>query len=346
MAYTTVNKSSDYFNCQIWTGTGASQNITGNNFLPSFAWIKALGSGNHHLFDQVRGVQKYISSNLTNAEATSASMLTAFNSDGYTLGGDGGTNGNGYDYVGWNWKANGQGSSNTDGTINTIYTSASATSGFSICQYTGTGANATVGHGLGVAPKVVMVKQTNTTKDWMVYHKYTNPDGTGAQYYLHLNNNDSRSSNATMWQNTDPTSSVFSIGTSSNVNGSGDTYIAYCFADTQGFSNFNYFNGNANVDGPFIYTGFAPAYVLTKRVNGAENWFLYDNARSPINVRDKYITVDGSGANSNTDCYDFLSNGFKLRTSADALNGSHEFIYMAFAAAPLVSTNGDIATAR
>lgn len=345
MAYTIVNKSSDFFKVSNYTGDASVKNITDLSFTPGLVWIKG-GTHDHIWTDQVRGATKYVRSNTTNAEST-ASGVTAFNSNGFTLGSAGETNQSGIEYYANSWKANGQGSSNTDGTINSTYTSASATSGFSIVQYVGTGSNATVGHGLGVAPQVVMVKQTNTTKDWMIYHKFSNPDGTGAQYYLHLNNVDSRASNAAIWNNTDPTSSVFSLGSNSTVNDSGATYIAYCFAPVQGFSKFGYYNGTANATtAPFIYTGFAPAFFLIKMVNSNDSWFYYDNNRSPFNIRGKYLVADGSGTNSSTDFCDFLSNGIKIRTTASALNGSHEFIYMAFAEAPLVGSNNVPATAR
>jgi len=349
MAYTTVNKSSDFFKPKLYTGNATDNTaITGVGHQPSFLWAKnATDSGtNWYLIDAVRGVTKEINSNNTDAEGTDATLIKSFNADGFTLG-DGSLNQSGKEFISWNWKANNQGSSNTDGTINTTYTSASATSGFSVCQYTGTGANATVGHGMGVAPKMVMVKQTNTTRDWAVYHKYSNPDGTGSQYYLHLNNSDARASNSAFWNNTDPTSSVFHLGSNHNVNGSGGTYIAYCFADVQGFSQFGSYTGNGNADGAFIYTGFAPAFVMVKRTNSTENWFVYDNARTPINVRNKYITVDGTGNSSTADFCDFVSNGFKARVSNSSFNESgSSFLYMAFAEAPLVGSNNTPCTAR
>jgi|TARA_X000001382_G_scaffold127842_1_gene116377 hypothetical protein len=339
MAFTTVNKSTDFFKTVLYTGDASVKSITDLSFTPGLVWIKG-GTQDHVWTDQVRGATKYIRSNTTNTEAT-VSGVTSFNSDGFTLGSANETNESGVEFYGWNWKANGQGSSNTDGTINTLYTSASTTSGFSINTYTGTGSNATVGHGLGVAPEVVMVKNLDNTRDWAIYHKYTTQDGTGAQYYLHLNNIDPRSSSSTFWQDAAPNSTVFSIGTSTGVNTSSENYVAYCFAPVQGFSKFGYYNGTGNLaTAPFIYTGFTPAYFLIKMVNGSDSWFIYDNARSPFNVRGKYLVADGSGTNSNADFCDFLSNGIKIRTTASALNGNGtEFIYMAFASSPLVGSN-------
>ena len=345
MAYTTVNKSTDFFKVANYTGDASVKNITDLSFTPGLVWIKG-GTHDHIWTDQVRGATKYVRSNTTNAEAT-ASGVTAFNSNGFTLGSAGETNQSGIEYYANSWKANGQGSSNTDGTINSTYTSASATSGFSIVKYTGTGSNATVGHGLGVAPKMIMVKNLSTNRDWAIYHKFSNPDGTGAQYYLHFNNSDPRSSSSTFWQNTDPTSSVFSIGTSNGVNTSGDNYIAYCYADTQGFSKFGAYTGNGSTDGVFNFTGFTPAFVMVKRTNTAENWFYYDNNRSPFNVRAKYLVADGTGTNSNADFCDFVSNGFKIRVSNSSFNENNStFLYMCFAEAPLVGSNNVPANAR
>ncbi len=349
MSYTTVNKSTDFFKPKVYTGNATDNTaITGVGHQPSFFWGKNITDNgtNWYLIDAVRGVTKEINSNNTDAEGTDATLIKSFNADGFTLG-DGSLNQSGKDFISWNWKANNQGSSNTDGTINSTYTSASATSGFSIIKYTVTGANATVGHGLGVAPKMLIVKQTNTTRDYAVYHKFSNPDGTGAQYYMHLNNSDPRASNSAFWNNTDPTSSVIHLGSNHNTNGSGGTYICYAFSDVQGFSKFSSYTGNGNANGVFNYTGFAPAFVMIKRTNTSENWFAFDNARSLFNVRSKYIVADGTGANSNADFCDFLSNGFKIRVSNASFNQSGStYLYMAFAEAPLVGSNNVPANAR
>ena len=216
-------------------------------------------------------------------------------------------------------------------------------SGFSIIKYTGTGsAGATIGHGLGVKPAMIIIKNLNLTQDWVVYHQTIT-----ANKIFYLNMNNEPNDNNVFFNDTEPTSSLITLGSNSTVNGSGNSHIAYCFAEVKGFSKFGSFNGNANANGAFVYTGFAPAFVLTKAIDGgAENWFVYDNGRSPFNVRGKYLTVDGTGGNSNSDAYDFLSNGFKLKTSANALNGSRKFSYMAFAEAPLVGSNNVPCTAR
>ena len=345
MAYISFQPN-DYFNTKLYTGNGSTNAQTGVGFQPDWVWLKGRSNtGSNKLMDAVRGSSSSLCTNNTNA-AEGADYFASFDSDGFTVATTSNDiNANGQTYASWNWKANGQGSANSDGTITTTYTSASATSGFSVCQYTGTGANATVGHGMGVAPKMVIVKQTNTTRDWAVYHKYSNPDGTGSQYYLHLNNSDPRASNSAFWNNTDPTSSVFHLGSNHNVNGSGGTYIAYCFADIQGYSKFGSYTGNGNADGSFIYTGFKPAWLMLKKTNGTESWIMVDTTRGLYNSAYKYLLADTTGAEAGDLAYDILSNGFKFRGTSQ--NGSGDtFIYMAFAEEPLVSSNGVPATAR
>jgi len=342
MAYISFQPQ-DYFNTKLYTGTGSSNAITGVGFQPDWTWIKCrTDAQNHALYDAVRGVQKKISSSSTAAEATATTELSAFGSDGFTVLTDGQVNASGQTYASWNWLANGQGSANSDGTITTTYTSANTTSGLSIIKYTGTGSNATIGHGLGSAPSVVICKQLNATQQWINYHK-----AIGATKYLHLNATDAAATSSTVWNDTDPTSSVFSVGTAVNCNGSGNTYVAYCFAEKKGFSKFGSYTGNGNADGTFIYTGFAPAFIITKITSGVDSWFMYDNKRSPFNVRGKYLVADGTGTDSNADAYDFLSNGFKVKSTATSFNGNGStYVYMAFAEAPLVSSNGVPAVAR
>jgi hypothetical protein len=343
MAYISFQPK-DYFNTKLYTGTGSSNAITGVGFQPDWTWIKCrTDAQNHALYDAVRGVQKKISSSSTAAEATATTELSAFGSDGFTVLTDGQVNASGQTYASWNWRANGQGSSNTDGTINTTYTSANTTSGFSISTYTGTGSNATIGHGLGSAPSVVICKQLNATQQWINYHK-----AIGATKYLHLNATDAAATSSTVWNDTDPTSSVFSVGTAANCNGSGNTYVAYCFAEKKGFSKFGSYVGNGSTDGTFVYTGFKPAFLIQKRSDTTANWNLYDNKRSTSggsNVVDDLFYVDGSNAEISYTSVDFLSNGFKFRSSDGAINSGAN-IYMAFAEAPIVSSNGVPAVAR
>ncbi len=349
MAYTTINKSTDYFNTTLWTGDGNStQNITGTGFNADWIWLKGRsGAGDHQIYDKVRGVQKMIISNGTNAESTNSIGLQTFGSDGFTMGSD--MTGSGSTFVAWNWLANGQGSSNTDGSINTTYTSANTTSGFSISTYTGTGSNATIGHGLGVKPSMIICKRLNSTGGWISYHS-----ALGATKYLYLDNTDTEAANSIVWQDTEPTTSVFSVGTASNCNASGGTYVAYCFAEKTGFSKFGLYEGNGNADGPFVYTGFKPAFIMLKGKGIARNWTNWDNARDIFNPHWNYIYPNLADAGTNiahgssgSYAIDFLSNGFKLKNTDDKFNGNGQgYIYMCFAAAPLVGSNNVPATAR
>jgi hypothetical protein len=339
-----INKPSEYFNTKLYTGNDTTNAITGVNFQPDLVWIKGRDSAYYHqLVDVIRGVNKPIRSNLTAAEATLSDSFNSFDSDGFTLGGDGDTdnfNNSGQNYVAWNWLANGSGASNTDGSI-TSTVSANTTSGFSIVKWTGTGSNATVGHGLGKEVKFFITKRTDSSGDnWYAYHS-----SLGGTKYLHPNNTSAAGTAISPFNNTNPTSTTISAGT--DLSGSSSTHIAYCFSEVKGFSKFGSYTGNGNADGTFVYTGFAPAFVMIKMTSGSDSWFMYDNKRSPFNVRGKYLVADGSGTDSNANAFDFVSNGFKIRTTASSFNGSgSSYIYMAFAENPLVGTNGVPATAR
>ena len=349
MAYTTINKSSDYFNTNLWTGTGSTQTITTGTFQPDFSWIKNRSRNSYHnLIDAIRGATKQLATNGGYVESTDSNQISAFTSTGFTVGTGTNTNASGENIVAWNWKANGQGSSNTDGSINTTYTSVDTTSGFSISTYTGTGSNATVGHGLGVVPQVMIVKNLTNANSWSVYHQDLNGGSSPQNYFLHLNETDPQASNAATWNNTAPTSSVFSIGTNNNTGGSYN-YVAYCFANIQGFSKFGSYLGNGNADGVFNYTGFKPAWVLIKDSERAESWYVFDNKRDGYNGAMSGLSPNSTAAEGTTNGtqLDLLSNGFKLTGSTDHLNSSGiKFIYMAFAEAPLVGSNNVPATAR
>jgi hypothetical protein len=335
----------DYFNTKLYTGDNTSnRGITGVGFQPDWVWNKSRSNAyNHYIFDAVRGAGQRIGSNSTSAEDDKSAEFISFDSDGFTLTNNAGSlniNGSGVTFANWCWKANGAGVSNTDGSI-TSTVSANTTSGFSISTYTGTGSNATIGHGLGSAPSVVICKQLNATQQWINYHK-----AIGATKFLHLNATDAAATSSTVWNDTDPTSSVFYVGTAANCNGSGNTYVAYCFAEKKGFSKFGSYTGNASTDGPMIYTGFKPAFIILKGTN-AENWIMFDNKRDPINVADDLILPNQNIAAFSATYLDMVSNGFKIRTSAVGGNASgQEFIYMAFAENPLVSSNGVPNTAR
>jgi hypothetical protein len=357
MAYITFQPS-DYFNTTLWTGDGNStQNITGTGFNADWIWLKGRsGAGDHQLYDKVRGVQKMLISNGTNAESTNSIGLQSFGSDGFTMGSD--MTGSGSTFVSWNWKANGSGSANTDGSISSTV-SANTTSGFSIVTYTGDGTSTgtgVVGHGLGTTPSMIMIKAragTNAANSWWVYHS-----GLSANNNLSLNNTNAQfttSSASSGIVNTSPTSTTFGFDSGTNllnVNESGTTYVAYCFADKKGFSKFGSYTGNGNADGTFIYTGFRPAWLMIKRTNTTASWVIIDNQRSnPFNPQDRLLfpntnaSEDGVGETYN---WDFLSNGIKARTTSGSFgNGSGDsYIYMAFAEHPLVSSNDIPGTAR
>jgi len=341
MAYTTINKSGDYFNTKLYSGNGTDDTaITGVGFQPDFLWIKERTSTSYHnLQDAVRGVTKQLISHYTNGEETSTSKVKSFDSDGFTLGTSGAVNENSQTYASWNWKANGSGSANTDGSSNSTV-SANTTSGFSIVTYTGTGSTATVGHGLGVAPKFIIIKCLSHTSDWMVYYG----DATD---FLKLNTTVATEDLNTVWNDTSPTNSVFTLGSNGDVNTSGRTYVAYCFAEKTGYSKFGSFTGNANADGTFVYTGFKPAFLIIKRATGGTgNWHLFDSKRLGYNVNNYGVQPNLSSAENTANDLDLLSNGFKNRQSGNDLNGSNTYIYMAFAEAPLVGTNNVPATAR
>jgi len=338
MAYTTIKKPSDYFNTVIWTGTGSSNAITGVGFQPDWTWIKnrSQAASNHRITDAVRGVTKEIYSDLTASEGTNTDGLTAFGSDGFTVGSSADYNGNGNNMVSWNWLGANGTASNTNGSI-TSTVSANTTSGFSIVSYTGTGSVATVGHGLGTAPAMVIVKNRDATSTWITFHKSL--PNTNA-VFLNLTNA-STSGGTGYWNNTSPTSSVFSIGTDTANNVSGNNHIAYCFAEVKGFSKFGSYTGNGSDDGIFIYTGFKPAFVIIKSTS-INTWIMLDNKRGSYNVNQSKLFADANSV-ENTDTsngIDFLSNGLKLRRNNSEINTSGQsYIYMAFAEEPLVGDN-------
>ena len=343
MAYTTIDNPADHFNTVLYTGNGGTQSITGVGFAPNLAWIKNRGETNHHrLMDTTRGATKDSYPDLVAAEATTANGLTSFDSDGFSLGSDAGFNKNNITYVSWNWLAGASTSANTDGSINSTVT-VNQTAGFSIVSYVGTDANATVGHGLGVAPNWVLVKGRTTANNWRNGH-----DGlTSWAYRINLEDGGTESSQSSVWNSTAPTNTVFSIGDSSSVSDNGITHMAYCFAEKKGYSKFGSYTGNGNADGTFVFTGFRRSLVIYKRTNNAADWHMYDNKRDPFNEMDLCLFPSGSYADSPGDALDFLSNGFKQRnTGAEANASGDNYIYMAFAENPFVNSNGVPTNAR
>jgi hypothetical protein len=333
----TVVQGDDYFNTVLYTGNGsAPRTITGVGFQPDWVWVKSRSNTYaHFLWDAVRGTNLNLFSNLTSAEANVATGSTdggisTSASDGFTLtagtGSSNNVNNNGSTYVAWNWKANGSGVSNTDGSI-TSTVSANTTSGFSIVTYTGTAANATVGHGLGVAPSMIIAKSRSVAQNWAVYHS-----SLGNTKWIQLNSTGAAITEA-IWNNTSPTSTVFSLNGNGVINESASTNVAYCFAEVPGFSAFGSYTGNGSADGPFIYTGFRPAFVLIKNSsNSGYSWYLFDNKRLGYNPNNNFLNPNSSSAETTyTTGPDQLSNGFKLRDTDAAWNGSgNTYIYAAF----------------
>ena len=344
MAYTTINKPSLQFNTALYTGNGSTLTVTGVGFQPDFTWLKERSAaGNHKLADVVRGTTKYLSSNLTNIEDTTGSGIQSWNSDGFSLSNATDINDNGITYASWNWKANGAGVSNTQGSI-TSTVSANTTSGFSIVSYTGNGTSgATVGHGLGVAPKMIIIKNRTRVDAWPVDIRF-------ASGILYLNETGTKGSYGAIepYTSTAPTSTVFSLGSAPNTNNNTSSLIAYCFAEVKGFSKFSSYTGNGSADGTFVYTGFKPAWIMVKETSNINSWRILDNTRNTYNVVTNVLYANLSNAEGTTaHNTDFVSTGFKIRDSDTSMNRSGgTFIYMAFAENPFVSSKGIPCTAR
>jgi hypothetical protein len=359
MSFSSIDKPSKYFNTILHTGNNTNPfSFTGVGFQPDFIWGKGRNNTfSHALFDSVRGVNKYLSSNGTGAEITNptSGYLSSFNSDGFTAVAGTSNFANFNDntintpstYVFWNWLANGTGVSNTSGTI-TSTVSANTTSGFSIVSYTGTGSLATVGHGLGVAPKFIIIKnRTATGNAWRCYQ--ANLFASNSASFIDLSSTSGVDSGNSVFNSTAPTSSVFTVNTNTEVNQSGQSIIAYCFAEIKGFSKFGSYTGNGNADGTFVYTGFSPAFLIIKQSSASgENWYMWDNKRSTYNVGDNRLYPNLSNSEeTGTILFDWLSNGFKLRSTYVGSNSSGAtYIYMAFASNPFVSSKGLPTTAR
>ena len=331
--------SDENFNTVLYTGNGSTNAITGVGFQPDFLWLKARSSSGYDnvLQDVIRGSTNQLYSNSTQDEVSDTDAITSFDTDGFTSGADITTNNSGVTYVAWNWKAGGTASSNTDGSI-TSQVSANTDAGFSIVSYTGTGSAATVGHGLNVVPSLVIWKKRNGSTNWPTQSTlWADQKELVLNSTSGLSGTDSRLSTQSSW-----TSTTLDLGTYGDQNGSGGTYIAYCFHSVDGYSKVGSYTGNGSTDGTFVFTGFHPSWIMIRRTDSGNNWFVLDDARDTFNLSNKQLLPNSSAAESTgTDCnVDMLSNGFKMRTALDASNANGgTYIYLAFAENPFKYAN-------
>ena len=342
MAYTTINKSSLHMNIKLYTGNGYSGNaITGVGFQPDWVWIKNRdGTDDHKAFDSLRGVTKVLKPNTDGAETTDSNTLTAFGTDGFTVGSDGGVNGNGDNFSSWNWKA-GTTSIPSGSTTDPSAVSINATAGFGVYKITAPGSgNYVLKHGLGATPKMVLVKRTNGQQKWMTWH-HTFSNATDD--YLQLNDASAKATYSTCWGTMNSTDCTIATGGTLDTGGE---HVIYVFTDISGYSKFGSYKGNGNADGTFVYTGFKPAFVLIKSTNTAENWFICDNKREGYNAENNRLIPNLNSVEQSDSPIDILSNGFKARETSSKVNGSNEpYIYMAFGQS-LVGSNNVTCTAR
>ena len=350
MAYTTINDPSAYFQAQTYTGNAGVNNIVneGNSDLqPDWVWLKSRDLGQPHTIrDSTRGTNKFLY--ISTADEGTNTYLTSFNSDGFSLNAtDNEVNGNGNTYIAWQWKANAGSrttfteSSNNPGGGRQVNT----TAGFSLIDYTGTGGNGTIAHGLGATPNLVFVKNRDggTNDSW-----FTHWTGLlGDNKVVYFNGTDGSTTNATAFNSTAPTSTNITVGTNSGTNTDGNKYIMYAFTNIQGYSKAGIYSGNGDADGAFVYTGFRPAWGLFKRTDSSDNWHIKDNKRDPVNPADARLRVNSSEAEAQDQMeIDFLSNGFKMRDSDAEANADGTYVYLAFAENPLVSSKGVPVQAR
>ena len=331
MSYTNgLDKPSDYFSAKLYTGTGSQLAVTGVGFQPDWIWFKNRGTTNSHgLQDVVRGFNTtgIQSTNGTDADpafnGSTLGYVSAVGSDGFTVEAGNCANASSNTYVAWNWKE-------------------TATAGFDIVSYTGNGSNRTISHSLSAVPSVIIIKDRDGVSSWIFGHK-----SLGFTKNLFLQTTEAAYTSSNIFNNTSPTSSVFSVGTSGHVNDNGHDYISYLFSEKKGYSKFGSYTGNGNSDGTFVYTGFKPAWLLAKKSSGTADWFLIDNKRSTINPTNHQLEANSSAAEDASGRFDFLSNGFKCVSSSTGSNGSGtEYIFMAFAENPFATSTGIPTTAR
>ena len=353
MAYTTIDDPSEYFHTQLYAGDGnddrsITNDANAGNFSPDWLWIKnRSGTNGHALVDTTRGATKVIRSQADNAEETESNGIQAFETDGFQIGTSGLVNTSSNNYVAWQWKANGgsrttftESGNNPGGGYQ-----ANTTAGFSIVDYTGTGSAGTVQHGLGVTPKLIIIKNRERSDSWRVAAEVI---GYGNQLLLGASGADAEASDTNTFNNTAPTSTVFSVGTRNATNADGEGHVAYVFTPIQGYSKIGAYIGNGNSNGPFVYTGFKPAFLLWKRTGSGTDWRIFDNKRDDDNVvKGRLFPNSNAAENTSQDTLDFLSNGFKLKSTNSGGNASGgTYVYMAFAEHPFVSSKGVPVTAR
>ena len=343
MAYTTINKSTAHFNTKLYTGNDTGQSITGVGFQPDWVWIKSRSDTNqHNLFTPL--YTGFLESDTSDAVNGVNNGVTAYGADGFTVGTRDAVNDNNLNFASWNWKAGGgAGSANTDGSINSTV-SVNTTAGFSIVKYVGDGGmTTTVGHGLGVVPQVILIKNLETATNWTMYHHSMGNTGQ-----LYLDTTTSFTTDADTFKNTTPTSTLWTMSNSSKTNQGSRNHIAYCFAEKTGYSKFGSYTGNTNNgDGTFVYTGFKPAFIMVKNTARSQNWSMHDSKRPGYNEVNQRLQANLSDAEASNNKVDLLSNGFKWRTNDGDTNGyAEQHIYMAFAEAPLVGSNNVPCTAR
>jgi hypothetical protein len=346
-AFTTIDDAGLFFNTVLYSGNGTAigsggNAITGVGFQPDFTWMKQRsGVNNHNLQNSAVGATKYVNSDRNIAQVTNTESLTTWGADGFTLGSLADVNGSGQTFVSWNWKG-GTTAVPSGGTITPSSCSFNATSGFGAYQYTGNATSSqTIAHGLGVAPTMIIIKNLTDVETWQVYH-----EGIGNTKYLLLDTTAGTTTDTDHWQDTSPTSTVFSLGDDGAVNANTKDFIAYVFADVKGYSKMGNYLGNGNVDGTFVYTGFRPAFVMCK-YTGVENWAMTDNERLGYNVANYQLYANGTEADVSNVRMDIVSNGFKCRTTNAEWNGTgNTYVYAAFAANPFVNSSGVAGNAR
>ena len=353
MAFTTIDDPSKYFQTVLWTGDGnddRSITFDGNSDMqPDMVWTKRRPTASSHgIRDSSRGATVELFPGSSDDELSVSDRFQAFESDGFQVGTNADINGTSNNtYVAWAWKANGGTTTTNDasatsvGTIDSVY-QANTTAGFSIVTYTGAGGNQTVAHGLGVTPEVIFIKRRDSAGDWTSYHSVL-----GAEKFMRLNDTNAVGDQATYFQDTAPTSTVFSVGNAGDVNTSSGTHVAYCFKSIKGYSKFGSYLGNADNNGTFVYTGFSPAWLMIKRTDSTQQWNIHDNKRKTYNQDVAYVfaNLNNAEATSSNLYLDFLSNGFRLRNGDDAQNNG-TYLYLAFAHQPFVTSSGVPTTAK